>query len=100
MAWKKLIVLLIAAVVVGCGGPTSVKVDAPSAGQEVKSMLQSMAEEGAPFSGWEDIGRHIAELKKTDPDKAAAVEAGVAEINGMTDAAARKAKAKELAEGL
>lgn len=102
MAWKWFIALFAVAAILGCGGPTSEKVTPTVTPpiESIKGMLKDIAEAGAPFSGWDQIDGHIAELKQSDPDKAAKLEAGVAEINKLKDPAAIKAKAESLLKDL
>ncbi len=99
MSWRRLVVFLALAALVGCtGGPRSVPVEPAehTAAEEIKMGLQDLAETGQFAPGMETIGEHIEKLKATDAEKGEALQKDWGELRGLTDSAAIKAKAKEM----
>jgi len=86
--------VLVALVMVGCGGgPAPIAVDppaTPAAAETAKSVLQTVADTGELGSGAEGLRTAIQELNK--PDLLADVDA----LESASDPEAAKAKAKEM----
>ena len=97
------LVLLGLVVVAGCPQRSSQRsIPTPSAGpgaptEQLKTQLESLAESGATFPGYEGIGKNIEAVKADDPEKAAALEKDFEELKGsLGNPDQVKAKAKEM----
>ncbi len=94
-----MLVALVAAI--GCGGgPAPETVTPPSQMDNVKTMLQGIADSGTVGSGVMDLQAAIETMKSTDPDKASTLDKSVTELMALSDAAAIKTKAKEIIDSL
>lgn len=95
-----LLAVALGATAVGCGtGPADnpVDVQAPSAVEDMKTVLQGVIESGQPLgSGGYTLQQNIEELKKTDPDKAAKLQPLVDEMITINESGRAKAKAQEM----
>ena len=85
----------------GCGGvdTPSVQVQAPGL-EQVKPVLESVAQTGTMDSGMIIVREELEKLKQTDAAKAEGLLKGLAELEAARDPATIKAKAKALASQL
>ena len=89
--------VVFATTLVGCGGTEEVsqKVDV-NLKEIIKTDLQAIEKSGRLGSGFTNLKANVNGLKKSDPALGDAIEAGLNELMGVTDAAKIKAKAKEI----
>ena len=96
MVYLRILILLAVAVVVGCQGDESVRVDQPAAAENAKAILESAAESGSELGsaamGLRESLEGFEEGKALLPDLDA--------LEAMTNPAQIKAKAKEMADKL
>jgi hypothetical protein len=106
MSFSRFLGLVLLAAVVGCGGGVSSESVTPpdvSPQDQIKTALNQMLESGAPGSEIGAIMTSIEELKGTDPDLAATLQADADELMGMmsmNNVGAMKAKAQEMLDKL
>jgi len=95
------VVLSVAVLLAGCGkgGGSAGKAPPPAAGA-AKAVLEEVAKTGEITSGFQTVGDYVETLKKTDAAKGEALSKELQALSTTVDTAARKAKAKELADKL
>ncbi len=97
MWWTRLIVVLGVVAVVGCqDGTTSKSVEPPSATDQIKPTLETVAESGVLDSGIMTVEEGLQEMKATDPAKAEELLKDLEELQGMQDPAQIKEKAQAM----
>lgn len=90
--------VLVLALFVGCTGRgSSVPVEPPPASSAAKSALEGIAASGELGSATDEVKMQLEAMKETDPAKANELLADYNELVALSDPAAIKAKAKEMA---
>ena len=101
MWFARVLVLLGAVVVLGCGPsappPPDAQTEADGMVQEIKAALEGYAESG---EGLAEAGGILEGLKDVDAEKAASISKDLDAMRTLTDPGEKKAKAKEIASKL
>lgn len=102
MNFLRIVVLLSIVALFGCQSE-SVSVEQPEAlpaAENAKVLLEGVAETGQLGSGAMSLRESLEELKQADAAKADPLLADLDELESLTDPAAIKAKAREMADKL
>lgn len=102
MNFLRIVLLLSIAAVIGCQGE-SVSVDQPEAlpaAENAKVMLEEIAQTGEVGSGAMLLRESLEELKQSDAATADPLLADLDELEALTDPAAIKTKARQMADKL
>ena len=97
MNFARIMTLLVALTLIGCGGPTETtkKVTPPSAQEQIKMALQNVVDSGEIDSGLMTVRDKLAEMKATDAAKAEELLKDLDELE-KTSGEAAKTKATEM----
>jgi hypothetical protein len=95
---KHLALAVAIAAVAGCSSVTDtpVTVTPPASTDQIKAVLNDVAQSGELGSGGMTLEQQIENIRPTDAAKADALKKGYEELKAATDPAKRKAKAQEM----
>jgi hypothetical protein len=98
--WFQVAALLCGMALCGCGGSIPEEAVTPPPPTPAKQMLNDIANSGEVGSGASLIRDALEAMKATDAPKAEELLTELTELEGMTDPAKVKAKAKSMADKL
>lgn len=96
--WRLLLMVLLFSV--GCSGDRAVPVTPPPAAEQLKVGLGEVSKAGQLGSAADGLATLISQLKESEPEKAAELEADLEKLRAARGPAAIRAKAKAMAEKL